>query len=449
MPPGNRLAPVTQNAFGSPPTLAEIQLAARTAQRPSPMTLGQRAQELNYGLGRGFTNILQGNLDLAQALYQDPRAVGMGFVDAATQFAQDPAGVVGNSLRSMWNRAKSSPAGLGEVVGENIDPRNLLKPRKAIVSQAVESTVRPRVATWFSGSRTMESALPGTEHVMAVEYNPKINEFANQSHGTTFPSRSVTDIDPQELKAANPDLFHASPVCKNFSAAKTMRGATDLDRQSAESVARAIRKATPPVVTVENVPQYADTALFKHITDALDAKGYKWDVVIHDAADYGAPQSRKRMLLRAVREGELPPVPPKTGGKDWFGAVSDLLPDAPKSAIPPVERRRLDEMIARGQLDPSKPIITMGGSGFRNTWAASNAGQVAPTLKAANEKPRIIMPDGTVKTVTGRMMARLMGLGDEVAVPDSPTLAKTVLGNGISGDVTRNLIAPLLNRPKL
>jgi site-specific DNA-cytosine methylase len=372
----------------------------------------------------------------------------MGFVNAARQLAQDPAGVVGNSLRSMWNRAKSSPAGLGEVIGENIDPRNWLKPRKAIVSQIAESAPRPRVATWFSGSRTMESALPDAEHVMAVEYNPKINEFANQSHGTAFPSRSVTDIDPQELKAANPDLFHASPVCKNFSAAKTMRGATDLDRQSSESVARAIREATPPVVTVENVPQYADTALFKHITDALDDKGYKWDVVIHDAADYGAPQSRKRMLLRAVREGDLPPVPPKTGGKDWFGAVSDLLPDAPGSAIPPVERRRLDEMIARGQLDPGKPIITMGGSGFRNTWAASNAGQVAPTLKAANEKPRIIMPDGTVKTVTGRMMARLMGLGDEVAVPDSPTLAKTVLGNGISGDVTRNLIAPLLNRPK-
>jgi len=426
---------------------------------PSPNYL-RDAGELTGGLLRGSSTALMGGLQMRDQLaldaYRSQQAGSLQGVyadawRAAQEAAANPSMItdaVGNSLRGMWNRAKSGPAGLGEVVGENIDPRNWLKPRKAIMSQAVESTARPRVATWFSGSRTMESALPGTEHVMAVEYNPKINEFANQSHGTAFPSRSVTDIDPQELKATNPDLFHASPVCKNFSAAKTMRGATDLDRQSAESVARAIREATPPVVTVENVPQYADTALFKHITDALDAKGYKWDVVIHDAADYGAPQSRKRMLLRAVREGELPPMPPKTGGKDWFGAVSDLLPDAPGSAIPPVERRRLDEMIARGQLDPNKPIITMGGSGFRNTWAASNAGQVAPTLKAANEKPRIIMPDGTVKTVTGRMMARLMGLGDEVAVPDSPTLAKTVLGNGISGDVTRNLIAPLLNRPK-
>ena len=136
MPPGNRLAPMSQNAFGAPPTLAEIQLAARTAQRPAPLTLGERAQEINYGLGRGFTNVLQGNLGLAQALYQDPRAVGSAFVDAARQFAANPVDTVGNSLRGMWNRAKSGPAGLGEVLGENIDPRNFLKPRKAVMSQA-------------------------------------------------------------------------------------------------------------------------------------------------------------------------------------------------------------------------------------------------------------------------------------------------------------------------
>ena len=335
----------------------------------------------------------------------------------------------------------------GRKINAAGDPEMIRQPNAAIQQQS-QSTTKPRVATWFSGGGTVESALPNHERVMAAEYNPQINEQANKTFGTSFPARDVNKIDPQELKAAKPDLFHASPVCKNFSAAKTMRGATELDRESAQSVANAIRVATPPVVTIENVPQYADTALFKHITDALDDKGYKWDVVIHDAADYGAPQSRKRMLLRAVREGELPPLPPKTGGKDWYAAVSDLLPDAPDAVIPPVERRRLDDMIAAGKLDPSKPIITMGGSGFKGTWAAANAGGVAPTLKAANEKPRVIMPDGTVKTVTGRMMARLMGLGDDVPVPDNQTLAKTVLGNGVSGDVTKALIAPLLNRSK-
>lgn len=134
MPPGTRnaLVPPSQNAFGAPPTLAEIQLAQRTYPRPAPLTLAERAQEINYGLGRGFTNILQGNLDLAQALYQDPRAVGKQMLEGARGLVADPVGVVGNSLRGMWNRAKSSPAGLGEVVGENIDPRNFLKPRKAM-----------------------------------------------------------------------------------------------------------------------------------------------------------------------------------------------------------------------------------------------------------------------------------------------------------------------------
>jgi hypothetical protein len=140
MPPGNRLTPMSQNAFGAPPTLAEIQLAARTAQRPAPLTLGERAQELNYGLGRGFTNILEGNLGLAQALYQDPRAVGSALANAARQFAANPVDTVGNSLRGMWNRAKSSPAGLGEVVGENINPLNLLKPKKAIMANMAENS---------------------------------------------------------------------------------------------------------------------------------------------------------------------------------------------------------------------------------------------------------------------------------------------------------------------
>jgi hypothetical protein len=109
------------------------------------MTLGERAQELNYGLGRGFTNVLQGNLELAQALYQNPRAVGMGIYEGARGLMADPVGVVGNSLRGMWNRAKSSPAGLGEVVGENIDPRNWLKPRSALKKDIF---VGPKSKTW-------------------------------------------------------------------------------------------------------------------------------------------------------------------------------------------------------------------------------------------------------------------------------------------------------------
>ena len=66
------------------------------------------------------------------------------------------------------------------------------------------------------------------------------------------------------------------------------------------------------MVTIENVARYRGTAALKIITDQLDAMGYKYDInEMFDAADYGVPQHRQRMILRAVKEGDLPPLPEK------------------------------------------------------------------------------------------------------------------------------------------
>lgn len=110
MPPGNRLAPASPNYL-------------------------QNAGQFVGGVGRGLSNqFATGPLSVVQQSWEDPYSLGQGIVMGAQQFAQDPVGSVKNSLREMWTRAKSSPAGLGEVVGENIDPRNWLKPRKAIIA---------------------------------------------------------------------------------------------------------------------------------------------------------------------------------------------------------------------------------------------------------------------------------------------------------------------------
>ena len=212
-----------------------------------------------------------------------------------------------------------------------------------------------------------------------------------------------------------------------------------------------IGEALPPAVTVENVPDYQDTVLMDDITNTLDDEGYLWDVVEIDAADYGGASSRKRMILRAVREGELPPLPEKTGPTDWYETIEDLIDDAPDSEFsgtggnPNKELEGIRERFATFErtngkhgLDPSQPVITMGG------WkSARNPGKAAPTLPASNQLPRIIMPDGRIKQVTPRMMARLMGIADDVPLPDDYYLAKKVLGNGIHGEVTRQIIQPV------
>ena len=315
----------------------------------------------------------------------------------------------------------------------------------------IRKAEKPRVATFFSGAGTMEAALPKSESVMAVEYSPTYMKAYNDAFGTKYEARDVTQINPQEVKDANPDIFHASPVCKNFSKAKNINTVEKSDMDSAESVARVIREAKPPVVTIENVPGYKDTVPFKAIIKALEDAGYTYDVGVYNAADFGGSQNRNRLFVRAVRDGKLPAVPSKKKQGDWYKAVEDLIDDAPDAPFTSRtkdknwEQERIDEMIADGRLDASKPIITMGASAYKGEAAAANAGSPSPTLlSSSSQVPRIIMPDGRVKRVTPEMMKRLMDLPLSYPVPADAKVAKEVLGNGMDGAFTKALIEPLI-----
>jgi len=327
--------------------------------------------------------------------------------------------------------------GIGAMGAINFTPELI----DAIESDSIE--LFQTIATDFAGIGTVDAMLPQHQSVHAAEIQPDIVAAFNEANGTEYEARDVLQVDPSEIEDA--DLYHASPVCTNLSAARKGRGVSELDEASARKVAGNILAARPPAVTIENVPLYADTVLLKIITDVLDEEGYTYDVDTYDAADYGAAQTRKRMILRAVREGELPPLPATSEPGDWFSVVSDLIDGAEDSTIPNWERTRLDAMIDRGELDASLPIITMGGSTDKRRASARNAGGPSPTLTATPKSvPRVIMPDGTVKKVSPRMMARLMGLPDDFVIPEENwALSKTVMGNGVHGAVTTQIIGPV------
>ena len=313
--------------------------------------------------------------------------------------------------------------------------------------------LQKRIASFFSGTGTLEGAMGmRATSVSATEFMPAIMDAFNKAHGTNYTARSVHDVDPQEIIDAAPDLFHASPVCVNLSKIKRGAKPTEDDMASAVSVARVIDEARPPVVTIENVPAYQNTEMLKKITDSLDAQGYKWQVDIIDPADYGGAQTRPRMILRAVREGEIPPMPEKTGPSDWYAAIEDLIDEAPDSPIGPNELKRIRSYIDQGKLDPNEHIITMGASATKDAPYAANAGGPSPTLVSSDHAvPRILLKDGRMKKVTPRMMARLMGMPEGFSLPKPGKgggygPAKIVLGNGIHGDITRKFIEPLTQR---
>jgi DNA-cytosine methyltransferase len=357
------------------------------------------------------------------------------------------------AVDELLGKPAETPKAAEAVTPEDVSTEGVTPEVPGVVEAAEGQRQPSRVATFFSGAGTMEASLPNAQSVMAVEFNPAYVEAYNKAFGVEYEAKDVRDINPEEVIASKPDIFHASPVCKNFSAAKNKRTVLKSDMESADAVARVIREAQPPIVTIENVPDYQGTVPFETIVKALEDAGYTFDVGVYNSADFGGVQNRERLLIRAVKSGELPPIQEKTAPGDWYSAIEDLIESAPDSKFESRsesenwEMTRIKDMVRKGKLDPSKPIITMGGSASSGVAAAANAGGPAPTLLSTSRSvPRIILPDGTVKRVTPEMMRRLMGLPEIYPIPSNPKIAKEVLGNGVDGAFTRALIDPLLNR---
>src|SRR5690606_16482264 len=120
------------------------------------------------------------------------------------------------------------------------------------------------------------------------------------------------------------------------------------------------------------------------------------------------------------------------------------LPD--DAGLAPWQQQRLT---ARGVNfeRPERPMIVMGGSAGNSTVPFALAGQPAPTIKATSgEVHRLVLPDGRVKRLNERALARITGLPDDYPLPESDRLARTIIGNGVPPDLTRAVFGPLLRR---
>lgn len=311
-----------------------------------------------------------------------------------------------------------------------------------------------KAGTYFSGGGLVEEGLKGIiDPVVAVEYDRKISGVYRNNFGQHIVTADVRDVDPKELVKhidGEVEYFHASPVCKNYSQAKSNSGEVELDKETAKSTADFIDAVKPRVVTIENVKGYKDSEAMKIITQALDKNGYKWDVDVYNAADFGGYTSRERLIVRAVKDGELPEKPkkqPRKGG--WLEAVEDILPTltVKESGVAPW----MDARLKADGIDwqkVEKPLYVMGSAYADGKIPHAYGDEILPTLRTKSGDV-IIMPGGKVLRADGRVLARITGLGDDYLLPKTESLAHTIIGNGIPVQLTQGVIAPLLNKDDL
>lgn len=350
-----------------------------------------------------------------------------------------------DDMPSGWQMANKKMIHIAQALGEN---------RKAEIAGeepkfSLKDGTLIKAGTYFSGGGLVEEGLKGIiDPVMAVEYDEKISGVYRNNFGQHIVTADVRDVDPKELVKqidGEVEYFHASPVCKNYSQAKSNHAEVELDKETAASTAEFINAVKPKVVTIENVKGYKDSEAMKTITDALDANGYTWDADVYNAADYGGYTNRERLIVRAVRDGKLPAKPKKLARKSgWYEAVADIIPtmtEKKNGVAPWMDIRLKADGIDWRNID--KPLYVMGSAYADGKIPHAFADELLPTLRTKSGDV-IVMPDGKVYRALGRVLARVSGVSDDYKMPFSENLSHTIIGNGIPTQLTEHVIAPLL-----
>jgi len=192
------------------------------------------------------------------------------------------------------------------------------------------------------GGLTVGLKRAGLKVVAAVE-NEK-NAFA--TYKTNHPEVQAFKQDVQlvqgaSLRKQSPtnriDLLAGCPPCQGFSSLTSTRKTADPRNKLVREMGRLVEEVRPRAVMMENVPGLAQKGkpLLDEFLKKLDDLEYvvRWSVL--QVADFGVPQSRRRLVLLAGKRFaiELPkPTHSRLGGNglERWKTLRDALPALPK-----------------------------------------------------------------------------------------------------------------------
>ncbi len=145
----------------------------------------------------------------------------------------------------------------------------------------------------------------GGEPLLAVD----AWDLATRTYQANFPAADIiTDrienIDPFRLsRRYTPDVLLTSPECTAHSIARGAKPGSEKSRETAIAMIPWVEAFRPRWVVVENVNRMKKWERHEELLVNLKNFGYTISQLILNAADFGTPQSRKRLFLICDREG--------------------------------------------------------------------------------------------------------------------------------------------------
>jgi DNA (cytosine-5)-methyltransferase 1 len=164
---------------------------------------------------------------------------------------------------------------------------------------------------------------------------------------------------------------------------------------------RFVREFKPKTIMMENVPGLADDRRMGRLVRCLRRAGYSCQFKVLDAAEYGVPQRRRRLILLAGRSGPVPFAKPAKARTTVREAVA-WLAHRPRSPHDPLQdmraahSKRVAALISRIPLDGgsrsnlgsrSQLSCHKKCAGFHDVYGRMRWDDVAPTITGGFVNP--------------------------------------------------------------
>lgn len=154
---------------------------------------------------------------------------------------------------------------------------------------------------------------------------------AGQAHKVNFPKSKFFEgrlenqnVDDLVKEIGKIDLILASPECTNHSVAKGKKPRCEESKNTAFQVTRFAKAFKPRWIVIENVVNMRRWTRYDEFKKGLERLGYKLREQILNAAEFGVPQSRRRLFLLCDLEQMPPEVKPPKCLKRTASSFVDL-----------------------------------------------------------------------------------------------------------------------------
>lgn len=295
-----------------------------------------------------------------------------------------------------------------------------------------------------------------------------LNEFDDRACETLIANGATVIHEPGEYAASWPlicgdcheiewsalrgqvDLLAGGPPCQPFSIGGIHRGIDD-PRNLWGEASRALREIEPRAFLFENVRGLARPKFrhfFEAVLDDLASTGYDVEWVLVNAADYGIPQIRWRVLIVGFRAGlgVKWSFPDATHSRQELlaqHAGDDLAGQAKKPwrtlrealvGLPDPGRDKDHPLIANHETVPGARAYK-GHSGSVLDWPAKSV--KAGVHGCPGGEHMIAYPDGTYRYWTVRETARVQGFPDDWTFRGPRSEAMRQIGNAVPVPLAR------------